>query len=125
MKKIFIIILLACIYFACSSGKQTPDSCHTVLALEKTGFMIYENIILNYTITSKNVPNEIISIQIMNLLDSSLISEEFSVNLKNGTNRGNLKISAKKFRTGEYLLKWGTMHTNGSDLYFEIYPEGK
>ena len=125
MKKILLLILLACTVFACSSGKQTSESCHTVLSLEKNSFMIYENITLTYTITSKNVPNELISIQIINLLDSTLVSEEFSVNLKDGTNTGDLKISAKKFRTGEYLLKWGTMHTNGNDLYFDIYPEGK
>lgn len=125
MKKIFVIIFLACTVFACSSGKQTSESCHTALSLEKNTFMIYENIIINYTITSKNVPNELISIQIINLFDSTLVSEEFSVNLKDGINTGNLKISAKKFRTGEYVLKWGTRHTNGTDLYFDIYPEGK
>lgn len=125
MRNIFVIILLACTVFACSPATQTTNSCYTVLTLEKNSFMIYDKIILNYTITSKNVPNELISIQIMNLLDSTLVSEEFSVNLKDGTNTGKLKINSKNFRTGEYVLKWGTMHTNGTDLYFNIYPEGK
>ncbi len=123
MKKLFILILL--LISSCSHYTDTGGKCITTLALEKNSFIIYENIILNYKIISKNVPNELISIKIINLLDSTLVSEEFSVNLKDGTNTGNLKISAKKFRTGDYLIKWGTMHTNGNNLYFNIYPEGK
>ena len=123
MKKLFILILL--FISSCSHYTDTGNNCITTLSLEKNSFMIYEDIIINYTITSKNVPNELISMQIINLLDSTLVSEEFSVNLKEGINKGNLKISTKKFRTGEYLLKWGTRHTNGTDLFFDIYPEGK
>ena len=125
MKKIFVIILFAGTIFSCSPGTQTTENCQTVLTLKKNSFMIYEDIILNYTITSRNIPNELISIQIINLFDSTLVSEEFSVNLKDGTNTGEIKISTKKFKTEEYLLKWGTMHTNGKDLYFDIFPEGK
>lgn len=123
MKKLFILILLC--LSSCSHYKETGNNCITTLALEKNSFMINENIILKYTITSKSIPNEIISIQIINLFDSTLVSDEFSVNLNDGTNTGNLKISTKKFRTGKYVLKWGTRHTNGTDLYLEIYPEGK
>lgn len=121
MKKLFILILLC--LSSCSHHNETGIKCITTLTLEKTSISINENIIVKYTTISKNIPNEIISIQITNSNDSLFTSTEFSINLKDGTNTGNLLINTNKLNPGEYQMKWGTMHTNGKDLYFKILQE--
>jgi len=105
---------------------QTPELLEnslTAVSLGKNNFFEGEKLKINYAGIAPAETPQILSIQIQNLDDSSVISEEQTIKLIPGITKNEFTLNNINLPHGNYILKWSSPQSNGGEQYFTVFPE--